>query len=222
MKVKKHRHADLENKRSIFFQIGLIVALGASLAAFEWGSDSNILAQPIDEDPYVEDVEMIPITHPEEPKTALPKPIPLEKIIIVDNTTPVVDDLPDFSSEDTGEPVLIPEMAEEIDDTPMTFYNVQKMPQFPGGSSALLKYIAEHVKYPVICAEAGVTGKVYVSFVVNEKGNVVEAKVVRSPDANLSTEALRVISGLPQWTPGKQRDKAVRVAYTIPVNFVLN
>ncbi|MBS2213156.1 energy transducer TonB [Carboxylicivirga mesophila] len=98
---------------------------------------------------------------------------------------------------------------------------MEHMPEFPGGQAALLKYIATSIKYPVICVETGITGKVFISFVVNEKGEVVEAKVARSPDANLSAEALRVVNNMPQWTPGRQRDKAVRVAYTIPVNFVL-
>ncbi len=221
MKAKKYRHADLENKRGIFFQIGLIVALGASLAAFEWGAPSNTPYQPVDVDPYIEVQEMIPITKHEEPKKELPKIKALDKLILVDETYDGPDCDPDISSEDTGAPIDIPEVISEPDEAPSTFHVVEHMPKFPGGHAALLKYIANSIKYPVICVETGISGRVYVSFVVNEKGQVVEAKVVRSPDANLSAEALRVVNSMPRWTPGRQRDKAVRVAYTIPVNFVL-
>ncbi|WP_244825085.1 energy transducer TonB [Carboxylicivirga mesophila] len=220
MKAKKYRHADLENKRGIFFQVGLIVALGASLAAFEWGTTASVPYQTIEDDPF-EVQDIIPITHPEEPKKELPKPKILTDLILVDDTFDGPDCDPVIIGEDTGEPFEIPEVAPEPDAEPSTFYVVEHMPEFPGGQAALLKYIATSIKYPVICVETGITGKVFISFVVNEKGEVVEAKVARSPDANLSAEALRVVNNMPQWTPGRQRDKAVRVAYTIPVNFVL-
>lgn len=222
MKAKKYRHADLERKRGVFFQVGLIIALGASLAAFEWGSSTEKAVIPVWDDPFVDDVEVIPITTQEKPKQELPKPIALKNIIIVDNETPVIDDGPDLFSEIPFEAFELPEMKDETDEAPITFIRVEKMPQFPGGESALLKFIANSVKYPGICIEIGTSGRVYVSFVVDEKGNVVDTKVVRSPDENLSREALRVINSMPQWTPGKQRDRNVRVAYTLPVNFVLN
>ncbi|MCG8581434.1 MAG: TonB family protein [Bacteroidales bacterium] len=221
MKVKKYRHADLERKRSIFFQVGLIVALGASLAAFEWGSPAKGIEQVVIEDQFVEIEDMMPITKPEEPKKELPKPIAIEQIEIVDNTEDVIEDIPSFNMDIEDYVYEVPEMPAEKDEAPVTFIHVERMPEFPGGQAALLKYIAGNVKYPAICAEAGITGKVYISFVINEQGNVVEAKVVRSPDKKLSAEALRVVNNMPRWAPGYQRDKAVRVSYTIPVNFVL-
>ena len=142
------------------------------------------------------------------------------EIIVDDIYEPPIEDFV-FSSEDIGQDVDIPEMIEETDEAPMTFIRVEEMPVFPGGEKALLKYIAANVKYPVICIETGVTGKVYVSFVVDEMGKVVDVSVARSPDANLSSEALKVVRNMPLWTPGKQRDKTVRVAFTIPVHFVL-
>ncbi|WP_430815709.1 energy transducer TonB [Carboxylicivirga sp. RSCT41] len=221
MKAKKYRHADLERKRSIFFQIGLIVALGASLAAFEWGSPAKGMKQVVIDDQFVEIEDMMPITQPEEPKKELPKPIAIEQIEVVDNTEDTPVDLDNFSSDIEDHVYEIPDMPVEEDEAPVTFIHVEHMPEFPGGQAALLKYIAGNVKYPVICAESGITGRVYISFVINEQGDVVEAKVVRSPDKKLSAEALRVVNNMPKWTPGFQRDKAVRVAYTIPVNFVL-
>ncbi|TRX71109.1 energy transducer TonB [Carboxylicivirga sp. M1479] len=221
MKVKKYKHADLERKRSVFFQVGLIIALGASLAAFEWGSSSKSIELPVFDDPYTEVEDMAPLVKMEEPKKELPKPKMLIDLILVDDKTVILEDPIVFESEDLGEPVVIPDMIEEDEVTMGTFHRVEKMPVFPGGESALLKYIAANVRYPTICAEAGVTGKVYISFVVDETGKVVEVGVARSPDANLSAEAMRVVNAMPNWTPGRQRDKNVRVAFTIPVNFVL-
>ncbi len=220
MKTKKYKHADLESKRGVFFQIGLIIALGASLAAFEWGSTPKRMNQTVHEEEWIEAEDMMPITRFEEKKQELPKPVPLTQLILIEDTHDGPDDDINFSSEITSEIIEIPEMKEEVE-APSTFFIVEKMPVFPGGKGALINYIANKVKYPVICVETSVEGKVYVSFVVNEYGRVVEAKIVRSPDVNLSKEALRVVNSMPQWMPGYQRDKAVRVAYTIPVNFVL-
>lgn len=221
MKTKKYKHADLENKRAVFFQIGLVVALGASLVAFEWGSTAGVQEMADYVDPFVEVDEPMEITRHEEPKKELPKLKSLEELIIVPDEVDDLGDEPDFSSEFTDAPIDLPEMAPEADDAPMTFRIVEHMPKFPGGNNELLKYVARNINYPVICAETGVAGKVYISFVVNEKGDVVETAVLRSPHAQLSTEALRVVNSMPRWTPGKQRDKAVRVSFTIPVNFVL-
>ena len=221
MKTKKYKHADLESKRGVFFQIGLIVALGASLAAFEWGSPSKELHYPEIDQQWGDVEEIIPITRTEDKKTELPKvPRLTDVFTLVEDTYNGPDDDPDFSSDPDDEWFDVPAMTDE-DEAPATFFVVEKMPEFPGGSDALLKYVASNIRYPVICVETGVSGRVYVSFVVNENGHVVEAEIARSPDANLSAEALRVVNTMPQWTPGKQRDKAVRVAFTIPVNFVL-
>ena len=96
------------------------------------------------------------------------------------------------------------------------------MPEFPGGQQALFKFLSENVKYPVIAQENGIQGRVICQFVVNRDGSIVDVEVVRSAgDASLDKEAVRVIKSMPKWKPGKQRGKAVRVKYTLPVNFKL-
>ncbi len=95
------------------------------------------------------------------------------------------------------------------------------MPEFPGGEVALRKFIATSVKYPVIAQENGIQGRVYISFVVNTKGKVIDVKIARGVDPNLDKEAIRVVNSMPAWKPGKQRGKAVKVSYTVPINFVL-
>jgi TonB family protein len=96
------------------------------------------------------------------------------------------------------------------------------MPQHPGGTKGLQKYLSENIKYPPEAQKKGIQGKVFVSFVIDEEGNVTDAKVAKSVDPLLDAEALRVINGMQKWTPGKQRGKAVKVAFTLPINFALS
>ena len=110
-------------------------------------------------------------------------------------------------------------VAEDTISAPYTI--VEQMPEFPGGQAALLKYIAQSIKYPRIATENGVQGKVFVSFVVDKSGSISHAKVVRGVDSALDTEAIRVIKSMPKWIPGKQNGETVRVSFTIPINFVL-
>ncbi len=104
----------------------------------------------------------------------------------------------------------------------MVFFKVEKMPKFPGGDEAIKKYINDHVKYPDAAKKAGIAGRVFVQFVVDTDGSVIDPKIIRGVDADLNNEALRVISGLPKWEPGSQRGVLVKVAFTVPINFQLN
>lgn len=98
---------------------------------------------------------------------------------------------------------------------------VEQMPSFPGGPSALMKYLSENIKYPVVAQENGVQGRVVVSFVVERDGSITDVKVVRSVDPSLDREATRVVKSMPKWIPGKQNGSAVRVKYNVPVSFKL-
>lgn len=108
-----------------------------------------------------------------------------------------------------------------VEEEAPAFLVVEEMPVFPGGEAELLKYIGEHVKYPEISKENNITGKVYVNFVVDENGKVIKVKIARGVDPYLDKEAIRVVESLPNFAPGKQRGKAVRVQFTIPINFTL-
>ena len=101
------------------------------------------------------------------------------------------------------------------------FEVVEEAPEFPGGMGALMKFLGSNIKYPTIAQENGVQGRVIVQFVVNKDGSIVDAKVMRSVDPYLDKEALRVVSSMPKWKPGKQRGKAVRCRYPVPVMFRL-
>ena len=98
---------------------------------------------------------------------------------------------------------------------------VEIPPSFPGGQAALLAWIASHVNYPQKAMESRIEGRIIVGFVIECDGSVSQAKIIRSVDPLLDDEAIRVVMGMPKWTPGRQNGKNVRVKYNVPVNFRL-
>jgi protein TonB len=130
------------------------------------------------------------------------------------------------STEDNAEFVEIqddvPIVVEEPEEEEQIFQVVENQPEFPGGMAELMKFLQKNMKYPSICQEQGIQGRVIVQFVVNTDGSIVDAQVVKPVNPYLDKEALRVVSIMPKWSPGKQRGKAVRVRFTLPVTFRLN
>ena len=110
----------------------------------------------------------------------------------------------------------------EAEDPNKIYDNVEVLPEYPGGAAAMMRYLAQNVKYPQAAQENGRQGKVVVQFVVDTDGSIINAHVLTSVDPDLDKEALRVIKSMPRWTPGKQKGKPVRVKYTVPVNFRLS
>jgi protein TonB len=217
MELKKNPKVSLEKKKGLLFQIGLVIALIAVLIAFEWKSYEKIaynLGQ-LNLDDMEE--EIIPITK-QEVKPPPPPPPPPEVIEIVEDEVEIEKEL---EVEDTESDEEMEIEIEEVDDDEF-FMVVENMPEFPGGDLGLMKYIQRNVKYPAIAKEYNITGKVYVSFIVDKSGSVTNVKIVRGVDKNLDAEALRVVKSLPKYKPGKQRGVAVRVMFTIPINFTLN
>jgi len=228
MELKKSKKADLEKRKGMFLEIGLVVALSVILVAFEWtkgeGKDDNSdMVQEI----QFED-EMMQITRREEPK---PEPKPeqpkvAEVLDIVDDDVEIEDDF-DFDMEATDDTEydftsIMGDDSEDIEEEEV-FYIVEDMPTFNGGDPAteFRKYIAQNLRYPEIAAENGISGRVIVQFAVSKVGQIVDAVVVRSVDPALDKEAIRVVMSSPKWTPGRQRGKAVKVLFTFPINFVL-
>ena len=147
-----------------------------------------------------------------------PPPRPPQIIEIVEDEVEIEDEL-EIKDTESDEYEIIELEAESNDEF---FMVVENMPEFPGGDLGLMKYIQKNVKYPPIAKEYNITGKVYVSFIVDKSGAVTNVKVVRGVDKNLDAEAVRVVKSLPKYKPGKQRGKPVRVMFTIPINFTLN
>lgn len=102
------------------------------------------------------------------------------------------------------------------------FQEVEEMPEYPGGEKALIIDLASGIKYPDEARKNGIQGKVFVSFVVDEQGKVTDAKIARGVDPSLDKESLRVVNELKTWKPGKEKGKAVKVAYTLPIMFALD
>ena len=98
---------------------------------------------------------------------------------------------------------------------------VEQMPSFPGGNTALMKFLNENIHYPVVAQENGVQGRVVVSFVVERDGHITDVQIARSVDPSLDKEAQRVVKSMPKWIPGKQNGSAVRVKFNVPVSFRL-
>jgi len=226
MELKKNPKVDLTRYSGLFLQIGFIVSLGVMMAAFSYTSkdrSKNTLGQL--QDVAAED-EMIPITRQEEIKPPPPPEPPKvsEVINIVEDDVDIDDELDIKDTEgDQDTQVNIVEMGEEAEEEEaQVFFIVENMPVFPGGDLELRKYIAQNIQYPEIAKENGIQGKVFVQFVVNQKGEVEQVKVVRGVDPSLDKEAIRVIKALPKWAPGSQRGKPVKVSFTVPINFQLN
>ncbi len=228
MEVKKSERADLEKKKGLFLQIGLVTVLALLLIAFEWTTrevGTSTLGELTD---VVMEEEIIPITRPEEIQPPPPPPPPqvTEVLNIVEDDVEIDDDLFIIDVEARPETriefaQIVMEEAEEAAEEEI-FFIVEDMPDFQGGGQdAFRTYIAENLRYPPIAAESGIQGRVFVQFVVNTNGRVSDATVIRGVDPLLDREALRVVMSSPPWTPGRQRGQPVRVAFTFPINFVL-
>ncbi len=118
---------------------------------------------------------------------------------------------------DSLQKVQLQEKNEEV----INFYVIENKPEFPGGQVAMLKYIAENTKYPEIAKEKGISGKVFVQFVIDKDGSVTKVKVMRGVNRLLDKEAIRVVKSMPKWKPGTIHGKAVKVLFQLPINFTL-
>lgn len=225
MELKKTKKADLESKRSLFLQIGLVIALGAALVAFEWKTIRTNPGTLADNSIRIDDLELPPITTIKEPEVETPKPklIVLEEILIVDDETELPGDELEINSEALEDlSIALRQMkGEEEDSDPIPFYSLEDKPEFPGGERALINYLASSVKYPAIAAENGIQGTVHLSFVISKTGKVEKVQIVRGVDASIDREAVRVVSSMPDWKPGRQGTRYVAVSYQVPIKFTL-
>lgn len=226
MDVKKSPKASLEDKKSLYIMMGLVMVLSLIYIGFEWTQHEIKVYQQENTNAAVEEeIDVVQTQQETPPPPPPPAPEVVEVINVVDDNVKV--DAVEINTEDDknkavviAAPVTSSAPVEEEDDQ-VVFQVVESMPTFPGGDAALFKYLNDNVKYPVIAQENGIQGRVICQFVVNKDGSIVDVQVVRSIDPSLDKEAVRVIQSMPKWTPGKQRGKAVRVKYTLPVNFKL-
>ena len=229
MEVKKSEKANLENKKLLFLEIGLMLALGIVWFAFEWTTAEKQVAVLEETTQVVEVEDMVPITNetPPPPPSAPAIPVLSDQIDIVDDEIQVDDNLFMNLEDDSSMGVEIMDYVENVEEEvveeeAIPFQLVEEKPSFMGGdANAFSKWVNERLVYPEIAKENGVSGRVTLQFTVETDGSVTNVKVLRGVDASLDKEAVRVVSMSPKWTPGKQRDRAVKVTYTFPVIFQL-
>lgn len=227
--IKKSPEANLENKRLTYTLMGLVLSFAVFYVAFEW-TDSDIEKYDVANNQEIMfEEEIIESTEQEEEKKEIEPQKPettdvIEEIQIVDDDVETSDLT--FTSEDdqtqAQEVIQAPiEMPEEDPEENIVFVVAEKMPSFPGGQQALMKYLSENIRYPVIAQENGVQGRVIVQFTVRKDGTIDDVKVVKSADPSLDKEAVRLIKSVPAWEPGMQRGKAVHCKFTVPIVFKL-
>ena len=224
MDKRKTEKADLENKRGLFLQIGLVVTLALILGAFEWKSYDGIDIGDGRSAVFIEE-EMIIQTDqtPPPPPPPPPQEITTELEIVADDVE-VEDIIIDVSVDlhtyiDTYVPPTIEE--EELEPEQHIFEVVEEMPGFPGGEEARQKFLRDNIRYPAIARESGIQGTIFVTFVVERDGSITDVRILRGIGGGCDEEALRVTRMMPRWQPGKQRGRAVRVQFNMPIRFQL-
>ncbi|MDR0365104.1 MAG: energy transducer TonB [Bacteroidales bacterium] len=226
MKEKKTPKANLENKRTLFIQIGMIVALACTYFAFEVKSYDAIVVEEIQREAIFEEEEMVEITQ-QEKLPELPPPPPQQPLIFQEVEDDVeVEDVIELDAEAdafTEMPEWTPHAVagEENIEEEEIFEIVEKEPSYPGGDAARLTFLKNNIKYPQIAREAGIQGTVFVGFVVERDGSISNVSIVRGIGGGCDEEAIRVAKMMPKWNPGEQRGKAVRVNYRMPIKFIL-
>lgn len=225
METKKTSKANLEKKRFLFLEIGLVIVLGIVLIALEWATrpaNSSSLYF-LNEDTAEEELTIITRHQEEKPEPPPPPPGIVDILNIIDNNEKLDDPFELENMEITEDFVIqIPDYKDEKYDEEFYFFAVQDKPKFQGGDhNAFSKWVHENIQYPVIAIKNGISGRVFLQFTINSKGEVVDVKVMRGVDPALDKEALRVVSASPIWEPGKQSGRPVNVRFSFSIFFAL-
>ncbi len=224
--IKKTPRANIENQKDTAILMGMVLALALVFVAFEWSTQTT----KVDLSTVVQDVvaeEEIEITRRDPTPPPPPPPPAPEAPEIIQVVETKVETRIDINMEDDQSKAQIqtytppPPPKEREEEEEEIFVVVENQPEFPGGQAAMMKFLSENIKYPVIAQENGIQGRVICNFVVERDGSITDVQVVRGVDPSLDKEAVRVIQSMPKWKPGMQRGKPVRVRFTLPVVFRL-
>ena len=228
METKKSENKSLENKRVLFTECGLVLALLFVYVGFNLSSKETRVAVLEDTtqvvcDDYIAIQTFLPPPPPEAPSI----PVLSDQIDIVDDDIKLDDDL-FINLEDNNQAIEIQDYREaeveeeEVEEEAIPFQLVEQKPSFNGGdANEFAKWVNARLVYPELAKENNVQGRVTLQFTVETDGRVTNVRVLRGVDESLDKEAVRVVSSSPKWKPGKQRDRAVKVTYTFPVIFQL-
>lgn len=223
MELKKTPKADLQNKRGLLLQIGLVFSLVLVIAAFAY-TPSEYRIQQVQEFKGTVEEEITEITRQDQKPPEAPKKVEVKVIAdllqVVTNETKITTNV-DFAEFDENTEVLQQvNVKEEVIEDDQPFLVAETMPSFQGGDLNTFRgWVQSNVKFPQIALENGIQGRVVLSFVIEKDGRLTNIQVLQTPDRSLSEEAIRVLNKSPKWSPGKQRNQPVRVKYTLPVDF---
>jgi periplasmic protein TonB len=223
MEAKKTESADLTKKTSFFFSIGLLITLALVFTAFEWKQyeESLIDLQGKSTNTFEEMLEVPPTEQPPPPAPIIQQP----QIVEVPDEEEIKEDLNlkfdvEVTEETKVEEVVVAPV-EEKENVDEIFSVVEESANPKGGYPAFYKFVGEKIKYPAQARRMGIEGKVFVEFVVNRDGTIVDVKAIKGIGAGCDEEAVRIVQSAPAWTPGKQRGKPVRQKMVIPITFKL-
>ena len=228
MEIKKNDNVNLEKRKGIFFQLGLVIVLSLCLIAFEWTSGDKGVNEYASTGEEILEEDMIPITETPEQQPEVPPEVPqvndifeiVDDDVTIENEILFADDETSINDEVQMYDFNVGEEQEEQEEE--IFVVVEDMPTFKGGDvNKFRDWVQKRVKYPQIAAENGIQGKVYIMFVVEPDGSVSNVSIMRGVDPALDEEAIKVVESSPKWSPGKQRGAPVRVRFSITVNFQL-
>ena len=233
MQPKKNPKADLNKDRNLYFVIGLTLVLGVTWGAIEYKTYEKVFDLAA-LDMLEDDDEDIPITEQLKTPPPPPPPPPAPEVIEVVEDEEEVEETVIESTETDQDEIIIEEIEveDEFEDIDVPFAVIEDVPIFPGCESVaksqrracfqeqMNKHIRKNFRYPDIAQEMGIQGRVYVNFIIAKDGSITNIRM-RGPDKNLENEAARIIGRLPKMTPGKQRGRAVRVPFSIPITFRL-
>ena len=231
MELKKSKKADLERKRGLFTEIGLLIALGFTLLAFEWKVVPQVEEKVEGPSSVLMDEELVQVTRADEPPPPPPEPPKVTDILDIVSDDVQVDTHIDINMEaDLSTEIAIvtagvyTETEIEEEEEVVIFAIVEEKPLFQGkdAEEGFRDWVNKNTVYPAVAQENGISGRVFVEFSIDKTGQLVDIRVIRGVDPLLDAEAVRVIKMSPKWTPGMQRGKPVKVKYTFPFNFKLN
>lgn len=236
MEQKKTRRADIEQRRTTGFLLGLIFVLSIFYVTLEWNStDSNDDINPIDLDELMHESELVPMSN-EELTTRIEEKQKTEKaeqLHVVDDQVELQPDDVDIAVEGEGDDdeTLLQELQEEEDkslaplnvdpNNPLNFHIVEDLPKYPGGAVEFMKWLTRNLQYPASARSRKIQGKVVAVFYVEKDGHVTGISITKSLSPECDREALRVLRKMPNWEPGIQNDQPCRTKVSIPIVFKL-
>lgn len=223
MEIKKSPKADLQNKRGLLLEIGLIVSLGLVILAF-WYTPKERKVEKFEQEVVVIEEDLTEITRQDQKPPEPPKKVEVKVIAdllqVVTNDTKITTEVSFTEFDENTEVIQQVEVVEEEIEDDQPFLVAETMPSFQGGDlNTFRNWVQQNVRFPQIALENGIQGRVVVTFVIEKDGRLTNIEVLQTPDRSLSDEAIRVLNKSPKWSPGKQRNQPVRVKYTLPVDF---